>query len=100
MKATHKEMLLASLEKFNSCEVVVGGTSMWPFIKDGDIVGVSSRRGKVKVKVKATDVVPKGVASLTFHFHETPTNELTICAVDPIAKIPETKVCSVKVERL
>ena len=45
-------------------------------------------------------LVPQGVASLTFHFHETPTNELTICAVDPIAKIPETKVCSVKVEKI
>ncbi len=69
-------------------------------IKDGDMVSVKSRRGKVKVKVKVTHVVPKGVASLTFHFHETPTNELTICAVDPIAKIPETKVCSIKVEKI
>lgn len=69
-------------------------------IEDGDIVSVKSRRGDVKVKVKITHVVPEGVASLTFHFHETPTNELTICAVDPIAKIPETKVCSIKVEKI
>ena len=69
-------------------------------IENGDIVGVKSRRGNVKVKVKVTRVVPKGVASLTFHFHETPTNELTICAVDPVAKIPETKVCSIKVEKM
>ncbi|MDX2415237.1 MAG: formate dehydrogenase subunit alpha [Bacteroidales bacterium] len=69
-------------------------------IADGDMVSVKSRRGDVKVKVKVTRVVPKGVASLTFHFHETPTNELTICAVDPIAKIPETKVCSIKVEKI
>ena len=38
--------------------------------------------------------------SLTFHFHETPTNELTICAVDPVSKIPETKVCAIKVEKI
>jgi predicted molibdopterin-dependent oxidoreductase YjgC len=69
-------------------------------ISSGDMLTVQSRRGKVKVKAEVTHICPKGVASLTFHFHETPTNELTICAVDPVAKIPETKVCAVKVERV
>lgn len=69
-------------------------------IKDGEYVTVRSRRGDVKVKIKITHIVPKGIASLTFHFHETPTNELTICALDPVAKIPETKVCAIKVEKL
>ncbi len=52
------------------------------------------------MKVQITHIVPKGIASLTFHFHETPTNKLTICALDPVAKIPETKVCAIKVEKL
>ncbi|MCK5169383.1 MAG: molybdopterin-dependent oxidoreductase, partial [Bacteroidales bacterium] len=69
-------------------------------IKDGEYVTVRSRRGDVKVKAQITHIVPKGIASLTFHFHETPTNELTICALDPVAKIPETKVCAIKVEKL
>jgi len=69
-------------------------------VSDGEQVTVRSRRGKVKVRVDITHIVPRGVASLTFHFHETPTNELTICAVDPVAKIPETKVCAVKVEKM
>lgn len=69
-------------------------------VRNGEMVTVKSRRGKVKVKVDITHIVPRGVASLTFHFHETPTNELTICAVDPVAKIPETKVCAVKVEKM
>ncbi|MDA3953283.1 MAG: formate dehydrogenase subunit alpha [Bacteroidales bacterium] len=69
-------------------------------IKNGEYVTVRSRRGDVKVKVQITHIVPKGVASLTFHFHETPTNELTICALDPVAKIPETKVCAIKVEKM
>ncbi len=43
MKTTHKEMLLASLEKFNTCEVVVGGTSMWPFIREGDTVSIKQK---------------------------------------------------------
>jgi hypothetical protein len=35
---------------------------------------------------------------MTFHFSESPTNRLTIAALDPDAKIAETKVCAVKVE--
>ena len=37
-------------------------------IKDGDIVKVSSRRGQVKAKAKVTDIVNKGLISMTFHF--------------------------------
>jgi predicted molibdopterin-dependent oxidoreductase YjgC len=33
-----------------------------------------------------------------FHFPEASANELTIAALDPVAKIPEYKVCAVKVE--
>ena len=43
MKITHKEMLLEILNKFNRCEVIVGGTSMWPFIRDGDTVSIKGR---------------------------------------------------------
>ena len=35
---------------------------------------------------------------MTFHFSESPTNRLTIAALDPDAKIAETKACAVKVE--
>ena len=40
MKAAHKEMLLASLGRFNTCDVTVGGTSMWPFIQSGDSLSI------------------------------------------------------------
>jgi len=69
-------------------------------IKDEEYLTVKSRRGTVKVKAKITHICPQGVASLTFHFHETRTNELTNCAVDPVAKIPETKVCAIKIEKM
>ncbi|MEZ5000082.1 MAG: molybdopterin dinucleotide binding domain-containing protein, partial [Bacteroidales bacterium] len=69
-------------------------------LKNGDMVKVKSRRGIVQVKIDVTHVVSKGIASLTFHFHETPTNELTICAIDPVAKIPETKVCAIRVDKM
>jgi predicted molibdopterin-dependent oxidoreductase YjgC len=43
-----------------------------------------------------TDRVPPGMVYANFHFPETPTNALTIAALDPVAKIPEYKVCAVR----
>jgi formate dehydrogenase major subunit len=68
-------------------------------IADGQVVRVVSRRGEVSAQAAVTDVCPPGVVSLTFHFAETPTNVLTHAALDPVAKIPETKVCAVRVEK-
>jgi anaerobic selenocysteine-containing dehydrogenase len=69
-------------------------------IESGEMVEVSSRRGRVKVRASVTDICPPGLVSMTFHFFESPTNELTNAALDPLAKIPETKVCAVKVSKL
>lgn len=69
-------------------------------IADGDAVQVVSRRGRVTATAKVTEMSPQGVVSMTFHFHESPTNVLTNPALDPVAKIPETKVCAVRVEKL
>lgn len=69
-------------------------------IDNGAVVRVSSRRGEVSVKVNVTDVCPPGVVSMTFHFAETPTNVLTNAELDPVAKIPETKVCAVRLEKI
>ncbi len=66
---------------------------------DGEMVRVSSRRGEVQARVKLSDTCPAGLVSMTFHFAEAPTNVLTNSALDPVAKIPETKVCAVRVER-
>lgn len=66
-------------------------------IKDGQMIEVASRRGRVNVKAKVTDACPPGIVSMTFHFAESPTNVLTNSAIDPVAKIPETKVCAVRV---
>ncbi len=68
-------------------------------IADGEMVKVISRRGKVVAKAKVTEASPEGVISMSFHFAESPTNQLTNPALDPIAKIPELKVCAVRVEK-
>jgi formate dehydrogenase (NADP+) alpha subunit len=69
-------------------------------IGDGEWVEVYSRRGKIKVRAQVTDTCPSGVCSMTFHFWESPTNEITNPALDPVAKIPETKVTAVRVEKI
>lgn len=61
-------------------------------------IRVTSRRGSIEAKAWVTDRVPPGMVYANFHFPEVPTNSLTIGALDPIAKIPEYKVCAVKVE--
>ncbi len=60
-------------------------------------VRVTSRRGTIEAQAWVTDRVPPGMVYANFHFPEVPANDLTIAALDPIAKIPEYKVCAVKV---
>jgi formate dehydrogenase alpha subunit len=69
-------------------------------ISDGEIVKVISRRGDIIAKAKVTEVSPVKVVTMNFHFAESPTNQLTNPALDPVAKIPEFKVCAVKVEKV
>ena len=69
-------------------------------IKDGDRVKVISRRGEVAAKTKITEKSPPKVVFMTFHFAESAANLLTNAALDPVAKIPEFKVCAVRVERV
>jgi len=69
-------------------------------IADEEMVQVISRRGEITSKVKITEISPPGVVSMTFHFAESPTNVITSPALDPVAKIPEAKVCAVRVEKI
>ena len=66
-------------------------------IVQGEMVKVKSRRGEIKIKAFVTDVVPSGVVFIPFHFAECAANELTSRNLDPKAKIPEFKVCAVKI---
>lgn len=68
-------------------------------IRDREWIYLSTRRGEVKVMAFVTDVVMKGILFMTFHYEEGPANLLTINALDPIAKIPEYKVCAAKIRR-
>jgi formate dehydrogenase alpha subunit len=67
-------------------------------IAEGDVVRVSSRRGAIEVKAHLTDAIEPGVVFMPWHFAEAAANKLTIAALDPTGKIPEFKVCAVRVE--
>ena len=69
-------------------------------ITENQMVRVTSRRGTVDVKASVTEKCLPGTVSMSFHFSETPTNLLTCCELDPVAKTPGTKVCAVKIETL
>lgn len=69
-------------------------------ISDGEKVKVKSRRGEIITKAKITHRVKKGLIFIPFHFKEAAANVLTNPALDPIAKIPEFKVCAAKIEKL
>jgi len=63
-------------------------------------VRVTSRRGSIVAEAWITERVPPGMVYANFHFPEASANELTIAALDPVAKIPEYKICAVKVESI
>jgi formate dehydrogenase major subunit len=67
-------------------------------INDGQMVKVTSRRGSVKAKTRVTEKSPQGTIFMNFHFAEAAVNLLTNPVLDPIGKIPEYKVCAVKLE--
>jgi predicted molibdopterin-dependent oxidoreductase YjgC len=68
-------------------------------IEDGEMVTVTSRRGEVTARASVTESSPPGTVAMTFHFVESPTNELTNPAYDPVSKIPELKVAAVRVRK-
>jgi formate dehydrogenase alpha subunit len=68
-------------------------------ISSGDNVEISSRRGKITVVADVTERVEKGIVFIPFHYSEAAVNRLTIAAIDPIANIPEYKVCAVAIKK-
>jgi formate dehydrogenase alpha subunit len=69
-------------------------------VEQGELVEVASRRGAVRAKALVTDRVPRGMVFMPFHYREAPANVLTIDALDPVAKIPELKVCAVRLTKV
>jgi len=65
-------------------------------VKNGKKVRVISRRGEIEVIVQISPKAVDGTVFIPFHYAEAAANRLTNGRLDPIAKIPEYKVCAVK----
>ncbi|HUU07782.1 MAG TPA: formate dehydrogenase subunit alpha [Thermoplasmata archaeon] len=68
-------------------------------VLEGQSVRVSSRRGSITLAARVTDWIRPGTIFIPFHYAEAAANKLTNNALDPIAQIPEFKVCAASVER-
>jgi len=68
-------------------------------IANGQMIKVSSRRGQIMIKSKVVNTIQEGLVFIPFHFAEASANKLTAANLDPVAKIPEFKVCAVKIEK-
>ncbi len=93
---TRRSQLLEREERFPYVEISPEDAQELG-ISDRFWVYVATRRGEVKAMARVTDVAKKGVLFMPFHFEEGPANLLTINAFDPVAKIPEYKVCAAKI---
>ena len=69
-------------------------------IANGERVRVSSRRGSITATARVGRKVSEGETWMPFHFPDSPVNCLTNAALDEFARIPEYKVCAVRVEKL
>jgi formate dehydrogenase major subunit len=66
----------------------------------GDQARVVTRRGAVELRVRLDDAVPAGMIFMPFCWTEAPANLLTSAVLDPVGKIPGSKYCSARVERV
>ena len=67
-------------------------------LTEGEWYYLSSSKGRVKIRVRATKKSPPGTVFASFSFSDVPINVLTGGGCDPITETAELKVCPVKIE--
>ncbi|WP_328312996.1 molybdopterin oxidoreductase family protein [Streptomyces sp. NBC_00442] len=68
-------------------------------VGDGDAVTVTSRRGQATAPARVTSAIRSDTVFMPFHWAgEGRANTVTNPALDPVSKMPEFKVCAVRVE--
>ncbi|MYB92745.1 molybdopterin-dependent oxidoreductase [Candidatus Poribacteria bacterium] len=82
-----------------SLEVNPADLERWE-LADGEWCKMSSARGSINIKVKATNRSPRGTVFASFSFADVPVNLLTGSGYDPITHTAELKVCPVRLEPL
>ncbi|MET8687967.1 molybdopterin oxidoreductase family protein [Streptomyces sp. NPDC004732] len=70
-------------------------------VEEDDPVAVVSRRGRAVAPARVTSAIRADTVFMPFHWPgEGRANTLTHPALDPVSRMPEFKVCAVRVERL
>ncbi len=70
-------------------------------VVDGEMLAVSSRRGRALAPARVTDTIRPDTVFMPFHWDGPGrANSLTNPALDPTSRMPEFKVCAVRVERV
>jgi len=69
-------------------------------IANGERICVKSRRGFVTATARVGRKVSEGETWMPFHFPDSPVNQITNAALDEFARIPEYKVCAVRLEKI
>jgi assimilatory nitrate reductase catalytic subunit len=69
-------------------------------IKDGDFATAESRRGSLTLQAQVVTTIRPDTIFIPYHWAGPKSaNQLTISAQDPISKIPEYKVCAVRLRK-
>jgi formate dehydrogenase major subunit/formate dehydrogenase alpha subunit len=68
-------------------------------LNQGDRLTISSRRGTIQASADISEKCARGVVFIPFHYSEAAVNRLTNAKLDPIDKLPELKVCAVRIEK-
>lgn len=69
-------------------------------IRDGELTTVESRRGSLTLRAMVVTTIRPDTIFIPYHWAgRQSANQLTISAQDPISKIPEYKVCAVRVRK-
>jgi assimilatory nitrate reductase catalytic subunit len=69
-------------------------------IEDGEWVTAESRRGRCTLKARVVKTIRPDTIFIPYHWAgRLSANQLTIAAQDPISKIPEYKVCAVRLKK-
>jgi assimilatory nitrate reductase catalytic subunit len=90
------ELLAAQPEPFIE---VHPDTARQAGVTDGALASVRSRRGAVTARVRCVPSMRTDTVFLPFHFPgDGAANELTNPALDPVSRMPEFKVCAVRIE--
>jgi assimilatory nitrate reductase catalytic subunit len=69
-------------------------------IEDGDWTTAESRRGQITLRAQVVTTIRPDTIFIPYHWAGAKSvNQLTIAAQDPVSKIPEYKVCAVRVRK-